>query len=131
MKTLLTIAVCLVTIGVPAHATPDILDIKIEWLNAKECGLDGCRPQRVIMRQGTTMTFGWGPGPELEKRGDFNLFPTLHGDALKLRISRTRAAAKIAEDEREFQMGSPQDMVLKEVRLRITITEFQEPVEKK
>jgi len=131
MKILLMILVYMVMAGVSALAAPEILDIKIEWLNAKDCGFDGCKPQEVIMRQGTSMTFGWGPGPELEKRGVFELFPSVHHDTLKLKISRTLGGAVIANEERDFRIGTPQKMVLKEVALRITITEFQDPTQKK
>lgn len=130
MKTLFIIVACFAEASA-TYATTDILDIKIDWLNAKECGFDGCKPQRVIMRQGTMMNFSWGPGAELEKRGVFALFPSIQGDTLKLKISRTRGETLIAEAERVFQMGSAQEMHLKEVTLRITITEFQEANAKK
>jgi hypothetical protein len=126
LKTLFTILACLIAASV-AYAAPDIVDIKIEWLNAKDCGIDGCKPKRIIMRQGTTMEFGWGPGAELEKRGVFALFPSIHGEALKLKITRTQGSTDVAEDEKEFRMGMAHDMVLKDVALRVTITEWQEP----
>lgn len=130
MKTLLAIFACLWAASA-AYAGPEVLDIKIEWLNAKACGIEGCKPQRVIMRSGTTMKFGWGPGAELEKRGIFELHPSTHGDSLKLRISRTLGATAVAEDDRMFQMGTAQEIAFKELVLRITITEFQEPNAKK
>ena len=69
------------------------------------------------------MTFGWGPGPELEARGIFELFPSIHEESVKLRIKRTRGSDTIAEDERAFALGAPQEIVLKEVRLKVTVTE--------
>ncbi|MBI3886387.1 MAG: hypothetical protein HY302_11760 [Opitutae bacterium] len=125
MKTLSQLLLCLLLGWTPGHAADEVLRIKLEWLNAKDCGFEGCKPQNVVMKEGTTMGFGW---PELRDRGFFELAPNLKGDTANLKIKRMlrnerKSMETIAAVEPELRLGKPQDVVLRDFSLRITITE--------
>lgn len=122
MKIIPLLAICFFASLATCQAAPDILRIKLDWLNAKECGFDGCKPQSVVMRPDTSMTFGWQAGSGQEARGVFELYPRLQDDSVRLRVRRTINSAPVAEDERTFALGVPQEITLKDVRLKVTIT---------
>lgn len=31
--------------------------LKLEWLNAKECGVEGCKPQNIVLNDGGSVSF--------------------------------------------------------------------------
>jgi hypothetical protein len=85
MKNLPSLLLFLLLGLVSAQAAGEVLRIKLEWLNAKECGFEGCKPQNVLMKEGTTMSFGW---PELQDRGFFELAPSLKAETVILKLKR-------------------------------------------
>jgi hypothetical protein len=111
--------------AITGHAAGEVLRIKLDWLNAKDCGFEGCKPQNVIMKEGSTMGFGW---PELRDRGFFELSPSLQGETATLKLRRmlrtgNKGMETIAAVEPQLRLGEPLDVVLKDVSLRITLTE--------
>jgi len=132
MKIIFRLLVCLLPMCASAHAANEILRIKLDWINAKDCGLEGCKPENIIMREGSFMMFGW---PELKERGFFGVRPSLQGESVTLKLKRmVRAAGNsmetIAEVDRQLSLGKPQDVAVGEVRLQITITEEQSKAKK-
>jgi hypothetical protein len=132
MKTILSLLLFLILGAVSGQAADEALRIKLEWLNAKDCGFEGCKPQNVVMKEGSTMSFGW---PELQDRGFFELSPTLKGETATLKLKRMlrterKSMETIAAVEPELRLGEPQDVVLRDVSLRITITEEPAPQKK-
>lgn len=124
MKNILSLLLFLILGSVSAHAAGEVLRIKLEWLNAKDCGFEGCKPQNVVMKEGSTMGFGW---PEFQDRGFFEMAPSLKGEIATLKLKRmlktqNKNMETIAAVGPEFRLGEPQDIVLKDVSLRITIT---------
>ena len=132
MKNILSLLLFLILGLVSGQAADEVLRIKLEWLNAKDCGFEGCKPQNVVMKEGSTMSFGW---PALQDRGFFELAPSLKGETAILKMKRMLKTEKksmetIAAVEPEFRLGEPQDVVLRDVSLRITITEEPTPQKK-
>lgn len=59
MKKLLRLLFCLCLGWISGHAANEVLRIQLEWLNAKDCGFEGCKPRNILMKSGATMNFGW------------------------------------------------------------------------
>jgi hypothetical protein len=132
MKIIIRLLVCLLPMCASGYAANEVLRIKLEWVNAKECGLEGCKPQNIIMREGSFMMFGW---PELKERGFFEVRPSLQGESVTLKLKRMvmkegNSMEMIAEADRQLFLGKPQDVAVGDVRLRITITEEQPEAKK-
>jgi len=132
MKIILRLLVCLLLMCASGYGASEVLRIKLEWVNAKDCGLEGCKPQNIIMREGSSMMFGW---PELKERGFFELRPSLQGESVTLMLKRMKmkegnSMETIAEADPQLFLGKPQDVAVGDVRLQITITKEQPEAEK-
>jgi hypothetical protein len=130
MKIILKLGIIFLAACAPSYAATDILHVRLEWLNAKECGFEGCKPQNIIMRSGSSMTFSWPRGSELEELGSFVVLPVVQDESVRLKLKRSKGPDTVAEIDRAFAMSVPQEVALKEVNLRITVTE-EEPKAKK
>lgn len=132
MKTLLPLLLCLLLGSVSGQPADEVVRIKLEWLNAKDCGFEGCKPQNVVMKAGATMVFGW---PELQERGFFELSPSLKDRTATLKLKRMiktdkKSMETIAAVEPELRLGEPKDVLLRDISLRITIIEEPAPQRK-
>jgi hypothetical protein len=128
MKNTLRLLIILFSICHSGYAASEVIRIRLEWLNAKDCGLEGCKPQNVIMREGSSMMFGW---PEIKGRGWFELKPSLQAESVtlnlkRLKITESNSKETIAEVEPKLSLGSPQNVAIGDVQLKITISK-EEP----
>lgn len=102
----------------------EILRIKIEWLNAEECGIEGCKPQSLVIRSGGSMTFGW---PQIPERGMFEVRPVVAEDAIHMSLKgmkmiEGRKPEVVFSEDLTFKLGRPQDVSVQDLKWMVTIT---------
>ena len=107
-----------------AQSEGEVLRIKLEWLNAKECGFEGCKPQNLVLKNGSSITFGW---PKFQERGFFEVSPSVAGNSAQIKIKRfkkTEGSSPVVTSSaiHELQFGEPKEVVLEELRLRLTLS---------
>lgn len=132
MKRIVLILMCMLPLCVSSHAANEVVRIKLEWLNSKECGLEGCKPKAIIMREGGAMMFGW---PDIKQREFFEVRPDLQEAVVRLNLKRLLKTVEekmetIAEDDFDLHLDRPQVVGLGEVRLLITVTKEPDPEKK-
>ena len=102
----------------------EILRIKIEWVNAEACGIDGCKPQALVLRSGSSMTFGW---PEIPDRGIFEIRPLLEGNRVTFAIIRMKMTpgkdpGTVASKDVSCRLGEAETVTLNELEWEVTAT---------
>ena len=124
MKPLYLFLAMLLVPTIWAKPEGEIFRIQIEWLNAKECGIEGCKPQSFILRDGGSVGSMWSGLPE---RGLFNVRLALVEKGAKVAVKRTRPGKENSPDviesfESTFDLGSPKEVSIGELRWMVTVT---------
>jgi hypothetical protein len=101
----------------------EVLRVKLEWLNAKECGIDGCKPQAFVLRSGGAVGFQW---PEMPERGLFQVRAVAVDDAVKIEIKRTwkeknETPEQTASFEKLLAYEAPAEVSVGELRWLVTV----------
>ena len=105
-------------------AEKDILKVKISWLNAKECGIEGCKPQNIILHSGDSVSFGW---PQIKERPFFSIEPSLMGEtarALLTRFKKNEENDLEPTDTAKLQAALSKEEIVKlgDIEIGVTIT---------
>jgi hypothetical protein len=123
MKALLLPFVLLLSLVARANPGAEVLRVNIEWVNAKECGIDGCKPQAFVLRSGGAVGFQW---PEMPERGLFQVRAVAVDDAVKIEIKRTwkeksEAPEQTASFEKRLAYEAPTEVSVGELRWLVSV----------
>ncbi|GAB5560493.1 MAG: hypothetical protein SynsKO_21400 [Synoicihabitans sp.] len=124
MKALPLFLLMIMPLLLVAQLEGEIIRIKIEWLNAEECGIEGCKPQSLVMRNGESMTFGW---PGIPDRGLFEVKPVIHEGVVLFDLKRMTLIEEgipevIAAEVFKFNLEESAKIEISELRWEITVT---------
>lgn len=124
MKISWLLALLLLPLVCSGQSAGEVLRIKIEWLNAKECGIEGCKPQSVVIKSGSSIGFGW---PEMPERGLFEMRPLLRENFVTLDLKRLKTSnghppSVVSSKSANVPVGQPTDIAIDELDWRITAT---------
>lgn len=123
MKLLAFLSLLFCSLIARANTDGEVLHVKIDWVNAKECGIEGCKPLSFIQQSGLSFGFQW---PEAE-RGLFQLQMTAVNEGAKIEIKRTykpkgESSEQTISLEKFLAYGAPTEVTVGDLRWLLTVT---------